>query len=312
MGISLHLKSAVHAISYKAGLSAFLARTTSCARIMMYHGITQSEARDFEEQLQYLRQQFTIVSLNRLVVDILENATWPSKPPVAITFDDGLKNNYTTVYPILRRLNIPATFFVCPGLIEDSKWLWNHEARMRLSAVSPKELPALAAGLRAPHLKSIDPFIAWMKTLEIGERHRVEASLREETPNFHPSTLQRERYDIMNWEELRQLDSEMVTIGSHTVNHPILSASNDADLLVEIEGSRRMLESQLQRPVDLFCYPNGDYSPLALELVAKNYRAAVSTETSVVTSATEIFQLPRIPADTKASMTAWRMHRPTA
>lgn len=278
----------------------------------MYHGITQSEARDFEEQLQYLRQQFTIVSLNRLVVDILENATWPSKPPVAITFDDGLKNNYTTVYPILRRLNIPATFFVCPGLIEDSKWLWNHEARMRLSAVSPKELPALAAGLRAPHLKSIDPFIAWMKTLEIGERHRVEASLREETPNFHPSTLQRERYDIMNWEELRQLDSEMVTIGSHTVNHPILSASNDADLLVEIEGSRRMLESQLQRPVDLFCYPNGDYSPLALELVAKNYRAAVSTETSVVTSATEIFQLPRIPADTKASMTAWRMHRPTA
>src|SRR5207248_3345103 len=55
----------------------------------------------------------------------------------AMVFDDGLRSNVRVAYPILRALGIPATFFVCPGLIEERRWLWTHEARRRLRFAAP-------------------------------------------------------------------------------------------------------------------------------------------------------------------------------
>jgi peptidoglycan/xylan/chitin deacetylase (PgdA/CDA1 family) len=231
---------------------------------------------------------------------------------IALTFDDGLRNNLTVAYPILRELNIPAVFFVCPGLIENGRWLWTHEARARLRCLDSTARLKFVSDHEAQTGESEEEILRWMKSLLFKQRAEVEKDLRSRTTTFCPSPEQRKKYDLMNWDELRSLDSALVAIGSHTVNHPILPTLQPDELSFEISASRRLLEEKLGRPVDAFCYPNGSYNKAVLEEVRKTYRAAVSTEVGFVNPSSDPHCLPRIGVVPNTSLLAWRMHRPTA
>src|SRR3954463_4752023 len=129
--MGFRLKSRVHRLAFSAGLSSFLASRCQAMRVLMFHGILAAEAREFENPLTYLAGKFSIVPLVRIVDRVL-NGENPRGTEMALTFDDGLLNNYLVVYPILKRLGLPATFFVCPSLVDSGAWLWNQEVRARL------------------------------------------------------------------------------------------------------------------------------------------------------------------------------------
>jgi peptidoglycan/xylan/chitin deacetylase (PgdA/CDA1 family) len=74
---------------------------------------------------------------------------------------------------------------------------------------------------------------------------------------------------------LRSLDTSIVTIGSHTLTHPILPSLSAAQIEAELRESRRMIEGKLARPADFFSYPNGDVDERTLSTVRRYYRAAV-------------------------------------
>src|ERR687883_570464 len=137
----------------------------------MYHGTPRADAAALERQLRVL----------------------------ALTFDDGLRSNVEVAYPILRKLGVSATFFVCPGLIERGAWLWNHEARERLRTLTPPALAELAEHVGAPN--ELEPFVEWMKTLDLAARERVEQAIRAATPHFKPSDAQRDEFDLAGWQE---------------------------------------------------------------------------------------------------------------
>jgi len=263
------------------------------ARILLFHGTPRREAGALERQLRWLKRRFQIVPLRSLVAAAADGeATLGRK--LALTFDDGLRNNVTVAYPILHRLALPATFFICPGLIDRASWLWNHEARQRLRRLDAAARRELAAEWGAPH--EVEPFIDWMKTLNLATRKRVEARLREATPRFAPTLAERELFDVASWGEMRSLDPAVVAIGSHTVTHAILPAATPGELEAEVRDSRRQLEHGLQRPVELFAYPNGDFNTSVEACVRKHYRAAVTAAQGWVRRGANAHQLPRLAA----------------
>jgi peptidoglycan/xylan/chitin deacetylase (PgdA/CDA1 family) len=243
----------------------------------------------------------------------LANSSVSITNEIALTFDDGLRNNVTVVYPILRKLNLPATFFVCPALVESGAWLWNHEMRCRLQMLAAPILAQLRTKLLAP-ATSVDGIVEWMKTLRFPQRRQAETIIREASSNFRPTEAQRTDFDIMNWDDLLSLDPELITVGSHTLTHPILTTLNTQEIESELWESRRCLEQKLQRTVDLFCYPNGSYDERAYQAVKKFYRAAVAAESGLVDGRqmVDLHRLPRIPGAERAALTAWRLHRPEA
>ena len=125
---------------------------------------------------------------------------------------------------------------------------------------------------------SVDGIVEWMKTLRLPQRHQAEALIRQATPDFRPTASQQAAFDMMNWDDLLSLDPDLITVGSHTLSHPILTSLSAQEIELELMESRRCLEQRLQRPVDFFCYPNGSYDKRAYQLVQKTYRAAVTTE----------------------------------
>jgi peptidoglycan/xylan/chitin deacetylase (PgdA/CDA1 family) len=308
----MELKSLGHSISFHSGISAVMARRQSCARILMYHGIAVEGAQALAAQVRYLARNFKVVSLEAMVNRLAGNRAI-SANEIVLTFDDGLRNNLTVVYPILRELQLPATFFVCPGMIGSGRWLWNHEARCRLKTLSNDALAEVRATLLAPD-PSADGIVEWMKTLKPPQRQRAEDCIRRATPAFQPTAGQHQAYDMMGWDDLKSLDTGLIMIGSHTLTHPILTTLSTDEINAELRESRRCLEQKLGHTVDFFCYPNGSYDARVYEAVKNNYRAAVTTEIGVLNGkeTLDLHRLPRIPSAENPALTAWRLHRPDA
>jgi peptidoglycan/xylan/chitin deacetylase (PgdA/CDA1 family) len=312
LSVTTELKSLGHAISFRSGLSSVIARRQGCGRILMYHGVAPQGAAELAAQLRYLARHFKVVSLGT-ILDRIMNGSYPLADEIVLTFDDGLRNNLTVVYPILRELQLPATMFVCPALVESGEWLWNHQMRCRLQMLAIPDLAELRMKLLTRGT-TVDAIIEWMKTLPLQQRRMAEAIIRQATAGFQPTAAQKEAFDVMNWNDLRSLDCDLITVGSHTLSHPILTKLSGQEIEAEILESRRCLEQRLERKVDLFCYPNGAYDRRAYQLVQKTYRAAVTTETGLIdgTDGLDVHRLPRIPSAENAALTAWRLHRPEA
>ncbi len=301
-------------VAHVSGGSAVRARRQRVGRILMFHGI---DGRDypvevFEAQLAYLAQRFTIVPLSVLVQHVANpNGGASVSGEIAITFDDGLRNNYTVAYPVLRRLRLPATFFVCPGLIEQRRWLWTHDVVERLKSLDETQRAGIARDVGAPSA-SVEAIKEWLKTIPSRRRKTVEEDVRARTPRFAPTEDQRRRFDPMTWDELGSLDPGLVTVGSHTLTHPMLATLPPAEAAVEIHESRRWLETHLGRPIEYFCYPDGAHNPSVVTMVQESYRAAVTTVPGFIRAGDDLYRLQRIPATREPSLLAWRLHRPSA
>jgi peptidoglycan/xylan/chitin deacetylase (PgdA/CDA1 family) len=304
------LKSFGRSISFHCGFSATMARRQNCERILVYHGIDTEGAPELAAELRYLVRHFKVVPLET-IADRLANNAAPGPNEIVLTFDDGLRNNASIVYPLLHQLRAPATFFVCPGLIENGTWLWTHEMRCRVQTLAEPAFPELCSKLLVP-ANSAEGIVEWMKTLHLPHRRQAESIIRQATPRFQPTARQRQAFDMMNWDDLLSLDPRLITVGSHTFSHPILTTLTAPEIELEVLESRRYLERRLQRTVDFFCYSNGSYDARAYLAAKQTYRAAVTTESGVVDGREnpELHRLPRIPSAENAALTAWRLHRP--
>lgn len=90
--------------------------------------------------------------------------------------------------------------------------------------------------------------------------------------------------------------SELVTIGSHTVTHPDLSAVSRMRMISEITDSKKHLEDLLGKEINYFSYPFGRFNPhVVTEVVKAGYTAAFCGTPPRFYSANKLFQIPRIP-----------------
>lgn len=115
--------------------------------ILMYHYVYDGAnpgdrlvvtPRTLERQMQFLkRYRYNVVPLKSLVSLIKEKKKIPCRT-VAITFDDGFKNNYANAFPILKKYNLPATMFIITdevGRAQADKMSWEEMKIMLASGI---------------------------------------------------------------------------------------------------------------------------------------------------------------------------------
>ncbi len=306
--MTLHLaKSVVKAGLQLSHITTTLVRRRGGAHVIMLHGVGNGEisAAEFRQLLVWLKKQFDVVSLDT-VVDRLASNVGSIPHCTALTFDDGLRNNFTVAYPILQELEVPAAFFVCPDLIDAGQRLWTHEASYREAYLRQEkvDLEALLGrfGYRSGDVKN------WMKGLELARRQEVEQVIAAASAAFVPTETQRRESELMSWDEIRRLDPELITIGSHSLTHPILTLVPDDVAEKEICGSAERLRAELGRPIDYFCFPNGDCNPRILEIVMRCYRAGIGTEFGINRPGMPLDSLLRVCVIPQLPDMAWNMY----
>jgi peptidoglycan/xylan/chitin deacetylase (PgdA/CDA1 family) len=96
----------------------------------------------FVRQLDWLKRWRAVVPLNEML-------TRTGRPRVAITFDDGFRDNLTVALPLLEKYSMPATVFVTAGFVDTADYL----TRTELSELSKHPLITIGAhGLWHSHL----------------------------------------------------------------------------------------------------------------------------------------------------------------
>jgi peptidoglycan/xylan/chitin deacetylase (PgdA/CDA1 family) len=99
-----------------------------------------------------LRQKnYNVISLSRLISLLRKENGLPPKT-VALTFDDGYADNYSTAYPILRQLGLPATIFIATDFIDRPGYLsWEQIREMEKSGLVESQ-PHTASHPKLPNL----------------------------------------------------------------------------------------------------------------------------------------------------------------
>jgi peptidoglycan/xylan/chitin deacetylase (PgdA/CDA1 family) len=275
--------------------------------ILMFHevGVGPMSAASFRELLLSLRCIFRFAAMDEL----LHQAPAGSPPRVFLTFDDGLRNQAEVAYPILQELEIPATFYVCPDLIETRSWVWTYEIRQRVESMTNEVRLELARMLYCPSADT-DPIMARIRSLPLQTRQDVHQKVRHATRGFQPSAEQSRKFDVMDWAELEQLDPRLITIGSHTMGHAMVNTLTPEQAEYEIVESRRVLEKKLDREITHFCYPNGLLGPAAERFVKDTYRTATTTAGHwLPADKLDLHRLPRLGAESARERMLWKLYR---
>ena len=239
--------------------------------------------------LKVLSKYFEFVDLGNWLAQSKIGDTLPDRS-CAITFDDGWRDNYSYAFPLLRQAGVPATVFLVSEFIGGRYGFWpNRLARLcrQLDAEALASMPAqLQEAIRkagvsehnvatAMSVDQIDRVISTCKAMPDATLHDL-IDEAERLTGGKSSSSRRELLDIDEIAEMHQ--SKLIQYGSHTKRHTRLLRGLPANRLHdEVSGSKLELEALLGQRVELFCYPNGDYSEDAVDLVRRTYTGAVTT-----------------------------------
>ena len=276
----------------------------------LLHG--EPDAREFAAQLDIIRSICRILPLEE-AVDRLRSGSLPQRA-VSITFDDGYANNRTIAAPLLKERGIPATVFVATGYLNGGR-MFNDTVIETVRQAGP-ELDLRELGYDRFELtddaargKAIGALLSKLKYRPPAERVAGAEAIAEKVGASLPTDL------MMTDAQVRELGAFGVSVGAHTVNHPILTSVHDDIARGEIANSRRTLQDMTGEAISLFAYPNGrpkrDYASVHATMVREaGFKAAVSTAWGGAGRAVDFFQIPRmLPWDTSPLMFAGRLMR---
>jgi peptidoglycan/xylan/chitin deacetylase (PgdA/CDA1 family) len=267
------LKRAMHL----SGLLA-LARRYRCADsalILRYHSVGGADGSvpihidpslcvplsAFARQMRYIRDHYTPVPLDQLFGAIKEGRPFPCRP-VAITFDDGYRDNYSAALPVLQEYGLPATFYITAGCVEARDILWTSKLRYYFMATRERELhlrhptsQVLDLSSCAARQASYAHTVALIKSA--GRRRGGDEVFQEVEAALKVRDLDPLKDSMLSWEEIREMSRAGMRIGAHTLTHPNLPGLPPDAAEAEVAGSKTLIEERIKAPVEHFAYPNG-------------------------------------------------------
>jgi peptidoglycan/xylan/chitin deacetylase (PgdA/CDA1 family) len=242
---------------FLGGLS-FLGLPKNRAVILMYHSVDDNDvfftvsSENFEKQLQYIKsKRFTTLKLSELVRRLKDRENISNC--IALTFDDGYKDNYTNALGLLKKYDMPATIFLTTGDIETKSKMNETKNLLMLSESEIDEMyesnlvEFMPHTVSHPRLSKISDSAAENEMEQ--SRNYIEGRLSTEANIFaYPSGI----FDDKHVEMLKKND----WIGAVTVKEGLVTPESDLFQLprVSIDSSTTFLqfEGKLSSAVDIY------------------------------------------------------------
>jgi peptidoglycan/xylan/chitin deacetylase (PgdA/CDA1 family) len=257
----------------------------------------------FTEHMRFLRRK-NVLSPASVRELLLERQT-VALLGVLLTFDDGYENNLLAA-EVLDRWKLPAVFFVSAGPIERRSTIWTAELALLLLHGEALSVELLGREWplrnRLDRVKTFHAVRRVMKTLPGLMRRRELDRLRRQFPVDETPALLRQFSSLamLDWRQVRQLDSAGFWVGSHGVEHEIHHAVQDVEIRrSELADSRQQIEAALGKPCRWFAFPNGDsHRESNAELRQAGYEIAFTTDVGTITASSDPLHLPRLSPGT--------------
>jgi peptidoglycan/xylan/chitin deacetylase (PgdA/CDA1 family) len=327
-------------VVYPALASSGVFRRTSAQglAIVTYHGVMPSGYRPVDAAFDgnlvstdNLRRQLRMLKANYSVISPEDVLAWrrgdAQIPPraVLLTCDDGLLNCLTEMVPVLNEESVKCLFFVTGASALDTRaTLWYEDlflillrARARAFKISHEGID-LSGKLSSIEQRRSIWWIAVKRLSQLDSTRRasfvgaLHAQLESPPEIDLANEVSCRRLGLLTGRELRELAAAGMTIGAHSMSHPMLSQMSPDLAYKEIYDSRTELEKILGQKVWAFAYPFGDTESVTPEILALSQKAgfevAFLNHGGGLGAALPAFALPRVHVTSEINLPELEAH----
>jgi peptidoglycan/xylan/chitin deacetylase (PgdA/CDA1 family) len=336
--ISPFLKRVLYPVLSSAG--AFRRRAASGLAVVTYHGVLPQgyepidpaldgnliSAETLRRHLRFLKAKYDVISPEDALAWCEGRCILPPRA-VLLTCDDGLLNNLTDMLPVLQREGMRCLFFVTGASAEEERTMLWYEELLLLLLRAPEgcfEVTCDRFVIRGELGTSPQRRVFWRNSLkrlsqvsaetrsmflcEVRTRLGLDAGSRFDEGT--PASLR--RFGLLTAAELRQVAAAGMTIGAHTMSHPMLSEAPLELARSEIAECRAKLEAAVQQRIWAFAYPFGDAQSVTARVLAipkeAGYAAAFLNFGGGLGADLPPYALPRIHVTSEMSLSEFEAH----
>lgn len=250
---------------------SFIKRIGSCKLIIAYYHLVNNEkvphvinlykykrTGQFIDDLDFLLNNYSPIGLS----DIIH---WPSDknvlPPNSflLTFDDGFREIYDVIAPILLDKGIPATFFLSSAFLDNRELCYQHKAsllaekiRTGISAGAEKEIKGILSKMGTSFLQLSEGI------LNVDYRRREALDRIAEISQFDFQKYLSEKRPYLTSIQVKELIDRGFTIGAHSIDHPYYSALTLAEQLNQTITSVKHIREKFGLDYGAFAFPHND------------------------------------------------------
>lgn len=255
-------------ILYKASSKRFLKTFKNQTIFPYYHIVRDNQVAHIENLYQFKNcKQFlndiTILNNNYNSInpkDLLENKTL--KNNFLLSFDDGLQEVYSIIYPILKKNNLKAIFFINPNFVNNNEGLYKHYISIIISHLKNNNFEKATLDKISEILSftfnTVDEFKQKFINIRFSERNKVNEILELLKINIKDYLIEHQPY--ITKEQIQEMINDGFYFGGHTMTHPPLNQLNHEEQKKEIINSINWLKENFNINYSLFAFPFSDKS----------------------------------------------------
>ena len=183
---------------------------------------------------------------------------------VCFTLDDGYADNYSIALPIFAKHNAPFTVYVTTGLLDGTVIMWwrhleeiilaENEINLRLH---DRDFHFLTDSTQRKY-RAFNEIYWYLRGLT---HNQQSDAIQQLTKRYNTDSPALCRQWAMSWNMVKELaDSELATIGAHTLSHYAMSKLSEDQACDEAESSRKQIAERTGHTPTHFTYPFGDRS----------------------------------------------------
>ncbi|UCG54648.1 MAG: polysaccharide deacetylase family protein [Dehalococcoidia bacterium] len=283
------------------------------AVILWYHGICDDNfdllkgyderhisKSSFREQMEYLKRKgYSFLTMTEFVSTIKNKGKFHKN--IVLTFDDGFKNVIKNAYPIMQEYNAKGCFYLVSDLTGTDNLLWTDYVETLIRNQKQGSYQFDFKGKKYTYIftdkKSYEKAMQDIKSKlrSISNTERLEHLKQFGDINIENAPKE---FALASWEEVKELDPNVLEIGCHTRSHPnCTNLISDEELQNEIYHSKMDIENKTERKVEHFCYPAGSYDDRVIEkVISSGYQSAVTIDYGFNSENTGLYRLKRVEA----------------
>ena len=263
--------------------------------ILCYHGVTKEKSdgienysqkhihyETFKKQLNIIKNSYQVISMND-VIQIYKKKIKIKDKLLAITFDDGFKNNIEVAAPILDNYNFEATFYVTSGLINTNNLFWVDQLENSINSFEGDHIKIMIKGeasefstkSKKNKIETLNKIKIYCKNSMNSEKNRIVDFLNKISFSDHTNTRGVQNYNLMNWSDIKTInESNNFVIGGHSLKHDLFSKIElESDLKYDIKLSIELIQKKLGQKVIHYSYPEGQnihFNKKVIEILKSN------------------------------------------
>lgn len=281
-------------------------------RILMYHRVFDKgndfchfldgvPPAKFEKQMQFLSENFSVIALEEAVERIKSDKALP-KRAVAITIDDGYRDCYDNIYPVLKKYDLPATVYLTTNNVGSSNAFWADKVGYLFKKGRPSDkfyehdlFESVEVGSPEKRSSGLSYTVQKLKSLAEIDKNMIIEDLKD---FFQVKDHELKAGYNLTWDQIREMSRNGVFFGAHTVTHPIMTRISAETAEAEIIESKNKIEVETGRRISGFCYPNGteaDFNEQIIGALKKHeFKYAITTLWGFNDADTDLFMLKRV------------------